>query len=125
MANGHQNYIQKQKNLAYFRNLYALAFADNHLAPEELQFLHQIAHKLNISPKEFSSILGQSSGISLQIPSSKSERLSQLEDLILMMMIDQEVHEKEYALCLEFAEKLGFNKLILEGIITRLTEGHS
>ncbi|GAB4400797.1 MAG: hypothetical protein OHK0053_22740 [Microscillaceae bacterium] len=122
MANGHQKYIQKQKNLAYFRNLYALAFADNHLAPEELHFLLQIAHKLNISPKEFSSIMGQGASANLQIPSSNSERLSHLEDLILMMMIDQEVHEKEYALCLQFAEKLGFNKLILEGIITRLSE---
>jgi uncharacterized tellurite resistance protein B-like protein len=114
-------YAQKQKNLAYFQNLYTLAFADDRLASEELHFLLQIAHQLNISPKEISKIMSHGKHQKLQIPSAAAERQNQLEGLVSLMMIDQEIHKKEYDLCLRFAEMLGFDKEILDSAITQMS----
>ncbi len=117
-----QHFIQKQKNLAYFRNLYALAFADNRLASEEVHFLLQVAHQLSISPKEISQIMSQGRPQRLIIPSSKEDKINQLEDLVYLMMIDQEIHKKEYHLCLQFAEKLGFDQPMLDGVISQVAQ---
>lgn len=112
-----------QKALDYFKNLYLTAMADRRLAYEETSFLVQVAQQMGISPREASEIMFNSSSKELIIPSTEPEKLSQLEDIVMMMMIDKKIHEREYQLCTQFAESIGLNQRDLDRIILRVIKG--
>ncbi len=112
-----------QKALDYFKNLYLTAMADRRLAYEETSFLVQVAQQMGISTHEASEIMFNSSSKELIIPDTDPEKLSQLEDIVMMMMIDKKIHEREYQLCIQFAEKIGLSQHDLDRIILKVIKG--
>lgn len=115
----------KQLTLTYFTNLYLVAMADGKIVEEEMTLLQDIAQKMNISKKEIEELQSKSNEMDFHVPGDKKGRLDHLEALIEVMMIDGEIHEKEYQLCLNYANRSGCDQLALDMLIEKVTEAKS
>jgi uncharacterized tellurite resistance protein B-like protein len=115
--------MEQDKALAYFQNLYIVAAADQQLSREEANFLVEVAQIMGISAEQSTRIMTQRDQLEFIIPDSPEERDTQLEDIITMMIIDRKIHEKEYNLCLKFAEHIGYDRKAFEEIMFRVVRG--
>lgn len=112
----------KKKRLSHIRNLIALASADGHLDEVELKLISRISWKVGLSTNEFERIIKRPNSVDFVIPSSFNERVEQLYDMVLVMMIDTEIHENEIALCKLTAIKLGFKHQIVDKMVNDIVE---
>ena len=101
----------------HFQNLVAVAVADGYIDPTENEFLTEKAEEFNLPAEEVDAILNKSDQLEFLIPMNNVEREDQLADVVFMAMIDGDVHEMEYALCLRIAEKLELSKSYLDHVI--------
>ncbi|MCU0445396.1 MAG: hypothetical protein MUE85_10795 [Microscillaceae bacterium] len=116
--------MEKAKALIYFQNLYLIAIADHHLANSEKQKLLRFAHQIGLETAEAEDIMANPTQRTLIIPENKADRIQQLEDIVKMMLIDQQIHDAEYKLCLAFTERIGYSKITLDNIIQNLTRNN-
>jgi uncharacterized tellurite resistance protein B-like protein len=112
--------VHHQKALDYFKNLYLTAIADRKLAYEETSFLVQVAQQMGITSREASEIMFGNAEQEMTIPDTEQEKLTQLEDIVVMMMIDRKIHEREYNLCLTFAKTIGISQHNLDRLILKV-----
>ncbi len=108
---------KKQIKTEHFANLVAVAYSDGILTEDELQLLKEKALEYGLDEAAVNSIMENADKLEFIIPMNKEDREEQLSDAIYMMMIDGEINEKEYELCLRLAEKLDLNKKYLDHII--------
>ena len=117
------NTMDNEKALAYFQNLYIVATADQQLAKEETSFLLEVAQVMGISAEETTQVMTHRDQLEFIIPETEEERRVQLEDIITMMIIDRRIHEKEYNLCLNFAQKIGYDRKGFDQILFKVVRG--
>jgi len=114
---------------SHFKNLVMMAFADGQLAEGEQQFLASVGARMGLSPAEVSEVLSKPEKVKLRVPSSQEEKISQMIDLVGMMMIDGNIDRKEYLLCMAFAKQMGLDpsivKIISEKMVEALKKGLS
>lgn len=103
----------KKIRIEHFANLVAVAFADGLLTEDELTLLKNRAIELGLNEKDVQEILDKKNSLMFMVPMNQEDCEQQLSDVILMSMIDGEIHEKEYQLCLNIAQKLGFDEKYL------------
>ena len=108
---------KKQIKFEHFANLVAVAMADGILKDEELQLLKERAMEYGLEKEEVQKLLDNAENLEFIIPLNQEEREEQLSDAVMMTMIDGEINENEYNLCLRLAEKLDLNKKYLDHII--------
>ncbi len=113
---------EKNLTLIYFTNLYLVALADGQIVEKEEALLQKIADKMGIMKSEVEAIKSGSNEMNFQVPTDKKRRLEHLEALIEVMLIDGEIHEKEYQLCLQYADRSGCDQLALNMLIEKVTE---
>lgn len=113
--------MHRNKSLAYFRNIYKIASADGKLTQEEKQLLADIAQKMGITARESVNVMMNINNLDFVIPEKITERFKQLRDIVEMMIIDKDVHPKEYELCINYAEKIGYSKIIIDNLIEELS----
>lgn len=102
--------LERLRNLEFFQNLYLLALADGNIDPREEAYLQEIVNSLGIYKEDLEYIYKESDHLELIIPEEESEQVHTLKNLVYMMMIDEELHEAEYALCLKFAQHIGYGE---------------
>ncbi len=73
---------------SHFKNLVLMAFADGRFDDGEQKFLGSIGARMGLSPTEVSDVLSKPEKIKLQVPSDQTEKISQMVDLVGMMMVD-------------------------------------
>jgi len=112
-----QSESNRKIKVEHFSNLIAVALSDGMLDAEEKEFLHERALELGISDSELKNILENAEELEFLIPLNKIDREEQLSDAVFMTMVDGDIHEKEYNLCLRLAEKLELDKRYLDHII--------
>ncbi len=103
--------------LEHFANLVAIAYSDNVLDEQEQSFLKERAEEYGLPADEVNKLFDTADQLQFIVPLNEEEKEQQLSDIVYMAMVDGEVHEKEYQLCLTIAEKLGFNKKDLDFVI--------
>lgn len=115
-------YRQKQRerlqHLGIFQNLYLVAAADGYIDPQEQQLLLEVARNLNLSQRDIDHVMDHPEGLDFIIPDDQEERYYTLKNLVYMMVVDGKVHEKEFALCVDFAERIGMDEEAVEAIIS-------
>lgn len=112
----------KKKRLSHIRNLIALACADGSLDKNEIDLIFKIGVKAGLTPDELKRIFERPESIAFYPPDSYRERIEQLYDMVLVMMVDGEFHENEIALCKLTALKLGFRHQIIDIIVKDTVE---
>ena len=114
-----------QKNLELFHNLVSLAASDCRFTDEELEFLAERAERWGISNDEFeTAIAGISTGVAqIDLPESRHERTTLLQEMIRLMAADGELAEIEKRLCAVASAKMDFTSaefdLVLDSVLKR------
>lgn len=107
----------KKKRLSHIRNLVALACADGSLDKNEMDLIFKIGVRAGLSPDELHRIFQRPDSIAFYPPDSYRERIEQLYDMVMVMMVDGEFHKNEIALCKLTAIKLGFSHQVIDKIV--------
>jgi hypothetical protein len=108
---------ERKIKVEHFHNLIAVALSDGILDDEEKEFLYERAIEIGYPVEEVDKIIENAGELEFLIPMNKIDREEQLGDAVYMTMVDGEIHEKEYNLCLRLAEKLELDKNYLDHII--------
>jgi uncharacterized tellurite resistance protein B-like protein len=112
-----------QKKLAFFQNLVLLAAADGDLSQEESDFLLQIGNKLGLTPEQVAPIADNIGVLSFIVPAEGLQRTLELQTLVQMMLQDGQIDAREYGLCMEYANRIGYGKAILDDMVSQLSGG--
>jgi uncharacterized membrane protein YebE (DUF533 family) len=113
----------KQKKLSFFQNLIIVATADRYLDEQESDFLVSIGQQLDLTEQDTRPIADNLSVLSFIIPEDGMQRTLELQTLVLMMLQDGNLAEREYQLCLEYARRVGFPQQMLDDMIRQLQVG--
>ncbi len=108
---------ERRIRLEHFQNLVAVAYADGHLDKKEALFLAERAEDYGLLKSEVDETIDNAENLKFIIPQNDEEREAQLTDAVYIAMVDGNVDEKEYDLCLKIAEKLDFDNRYLDEII--------
>jgi tellurite resistance protein len=108
---------ERKIKVEHFHNLIAVALSDGILDDEEKEFLYERANEIGFPKEEVDNVMQNAGELEFLIPMNKVDREEQLGDAVYMTMVDGEIHEKEYNLCLRLAEKLELDKNYLDHII--------
>lgn len=114
----------RQKKLAFFQNVILIAAADKYLDKGESDLLLFIGNKLGLTPDDVSPIVDNLPVLSFIIPEDGLQKTLELQALVQMMTQDGQVHDKEYILCLDYANRIGYSKEILDDMIDQFTNVH-
>ncbi len=107
----------RKVKIEHFKNLVAVAFADGVLDEIENDFLLEKAEEIGLPNNEVKEIINSAEKLIFMVPINQENKEDQLADIVFMAMIDGHVHDKEYDLCLQIADKLGLSKNYLDQII--------
>jgi uncharacterized tellurite resistance protein B-like protein len=113
----------KQKKLAFFQNLILVAVADKYLDDAESDFLVTIGRQLNLTEEDTTPIADNLPLLSFIIPEEGLQKTMELQSLVMMVLQDGRIEDKEYNLCLEYARRIGYSKDTLDEFISNLNQG--
>jgi uncharacterized tellurite resistance protein B-like protein len=113
-----------QKKLAFYQNLVLVAAADKVLEKDESDLLLFIGNRLGLTAEQVMPMADNLGVLSFIIPEDGLQKTLELQTLVQMMMQDGEVHDREYALCLEYATRIGYGKAVLDGMIQQFKTGN-
>jgi uncharacterized tellurite resistance protein B-like protein len=103
--------------LEHFSNLVSVAYADGHFEVEEKEFLEDRATELGLPAEDVARIMKNPESLDFIIPDTIDDREEQLADVVFMSMVDGDIEQKEYDLCLNIAERLELKKSDLDEVI--------
>lgn len=115
----------RQKRLYFFQNLLLVATADGYLDEQEGDFLLQVGEQLELSADDVAPLIDNLRVLSFVIPETGIERTFELQTLVLLMMEDGRIDEREYALCLEYATRIGYGRAFLDDLIQKFAHPNS
>jgi hypothetical protein len=93
---------------SHIRNLLELAMADGEFVEEESRLIFKIGRQYGISENRILDIQRKHAQVEFKIPRNRIEKFNLLYDLVLMMIIDNDIHTEELKLCQLFAIKFGY-----------------
>lgn len=102
----------------HLRNLVALAKIDDNLHEAELDFIYKAGRSYGLKERQITAILQEPTEQAPAIPTSHEGKISQLYDLVGMMLADGVVESRELEFCDDIASKFGFTHEIVHKIIT-------
>lgn len=116
------NLFKQGKSTAksHMKNLIEVAAADGNFDEIEYGLLQRIAKRNSISNGQLKAIRNAPDAIPFEIPEDKSEKFSQLYDLVHMMIVDNQIHSEELKLCNLFAIKFGYPRERVDEIISTI-----
>lgn len=115
-----RNRGDRKKMMSHVRNLVALAYADGKFSDEEKQYVANVATEVGMTADEMKLIINDPDGIRFEMPSNDIEKLEQLYDLILLMMIDGELNENEMIFCRAMAIKMKIPYQIVDELVAKV-----
>lgn len=110
----------QQKKISFFQNLIIIITADNIVDGDETDFLLDLGNRLGLSSDEVMPIADNIKVLSFIIPEDGLQRTLELQTLVQMMLKDGSIDSREYALCREYAQRIGFSKESLDEMINQL-----
>jgi tellurite resistance protein len=109
--------MENKVKLEHFANIVAVAYSDGNISEEELTLLQDRALEYGLNEEDLKKVILSAENLEFIIPMNQIDREDQLSEAVLMSMIDGDIHEREYDICLKIAEKLGFDQKYLNYII--------
>lgn len=113
---------RKKFSIEYFRALVAIAMADAKLSKEEIEFFELKASELGFAISSLQDMYSIDIDELLDTKNVDIEDVDFITDIIAMAMIDGQLHQKEYDLCISLAKRKGFTKKDVDDTIKLLNE---
>ena len=104
--------------LEHFQNLISVAYADGEITDSEKEILFNLAKELQISKASVQEMIKNAADLDFLIPSNYNDRVKQLTDVLTIALIDGELHDNEYKICLRIANNLKFSKTDLNNTLS-------
>lgn len=108
----------KKEKLSHLKNLVALSLADGKLKESELMAIATVMARENLTQEDFDKCMNDPASINLVIPVDDDTRLRYLRDMVILMMSDGDIDEKEMTVCKVTAKVLGYRHEIIDAMIT-------
>ncbi len=112
----------KKKRLSHIKNLIVLACADGEVAQEEAELIFRIGVNAGLTPAELKRIMERPDSVKFYPPKTYKERIEQLYDMVMVMMVDGEITESELLFCKVVAEALGFEHRVIDHMVHQIIE---
>ena len=109
--------IKKELLDSHLKNLWEVAMSDGQIDDREVELLYQIAKRHGVGKGKVNRVKQRMDQINFASPDNDRERFDQMYDLVMMMMADSEIDDNEMRVCNKYAEKLGFDKRIVEDLV--------
>lgn len=115
----------KEKKIikSHIRHLVRLAKSDGILHSDELRFIKKVGKKNGLTDKEIDGIVQNPTSVDIVLPKDNDERFYQIFDLVNLMLKDGEVNDAEIEFCMELANRLGFRKVIVGVLVSKMERG--
>lgn len=113
----------KKENIEYFTQLVRIAFADNVITEDELQFLTRIGERMGFTQTEIEILIKTSIKSGYIPPFELYKRFEQLYNIVKLMMVDGVIDKKELHLASFFAENAGFRQNEISNLLALLIDG--
>lgn len=108
---------KSREKLSHLRSLVALAFADGKLEDNEMAALAIVMEREGLTPSDLERCIENPKSIEFIPPQTSEQRIVYLRDMVLLMMCDGDIDEREFALCKATAVALGFKHEIIDAMI--------
>ena len=108
---------EQRRKLSHLRNLVAVAFADGKLDNRETAMLATIMSHHGLNSSELKRCLNDPKGIKFVPPKDDYTKLCYLQDMVLLMMCDGHIDEKEMIIWKATAIGLGYKKEVIDALI--------
>lgn len=115
-----KNRGDRKKMISHVRNLIALAYADGKFSDEEKQYVANVATEAGITAEEMKQIISDPDGIRFVQPATDIEKIEQLYDLILLMMIDGDLNENEMIFCRAMAIRMKIPYQVVDDMVAKV-----
>lgn len=92
----------------HLHNLVAMANIDGHFHEDEEKLLYELGQKYSIKEETVKEMIEHRAEFKPEVPPHFDEKMDQLFDLMLMIMADREIHEKEVEFFEKTAQEYGF-----------------
>ncbi len=116
-------YVKYKKQ--HLRNLVAMAYVDGELHHKERNMLYTIGERYGLKGWQIAKIIENNAPAVIKKPAGENQRLDQIFDLVVMMLADNKVEEKEMNLCEMVTIEYGFKKDIIQSILNMIHDGKS
>ena len=114
---------QKDKErLSHVKTLLALAYADGKLEKNEITAIATFAARENVDVEEVQKMLDGKDKVNFIPPQSEEDKVQYLYDLVLLMIADGNINEKEYALCKAVADQFGYREEAIDILLKKIIE---
>lgn len=108
---------ESREKLSHLKNLVAVAFADGKLEDNEMAALATVMARDGLTPSDLERCIKKPQGIKFLPPETPVQRVVYLKDMVLLMMCDGNIDDKELALCKATAIALGFKHEVIDTMI--------
>ena len=112
----------RQVKLEHFVNLVAVAAADGYLDAREREFLTDRAEENGMDTEEYNRIVEDIDALQHNIPLNQVEGEDQVNDAIFMAIVDGDISQPEYELCVSLALSLGIQKQSVDETVRFIKE---
>ncbi|NQY06791.1 MAG: TerB family tellurite resistance protein [Flavobacteriaceae bacterium] len=112
--------ITREEKLSILTEMIAFAKSDNKVSEVEYSFLLAVANQIGVDKSEFDALFHHPAP--LKPIANESERIVQFHRLVLLMNIDQNVHEEERIRLHQFGLRMGLNPLAMDKVLEIMTE---
>ena len=114
---------QKDKErLSHVKTLLALAFADGKLEKNEITAIAAFAARENVDVEEVQKMLDGKDNVTFIPPQTEEDKIQYLHDLVLLMIADGTISEKEYELCKAVADQFGYREEAIDILLKKIIE---
>ncbi|MEL7531549.1 MAG: TerB family tellurite resistance protein [Bacteroidota bacterium] len=113
---------ERIRHLGMFQNLYIVAAADGEIGPQEESLLLQVAENLGLGQRDVESVARRYPDFDFVIPDNEEEAYFSLKNLVFMMIADGKIKDREFSLCLRFAEMIKMDRSAVEKILDEYEE---
>ncbi len=112
--------IKKKLTLEYFRALVAVSMADGILLPEEKLFFESKAIEFGFTVNSVNEMFNSPiEELNTKI-NHNIDDIDFVTDIVAMALVDGEIHEAEYKLCIELAKRVNLDKEDINNTIKHL-----
>lgn len=116
---------EKKEKLSYYKFIVQLAMIDGQIDNNELSLMTHIADNLGLklTQNDLDRIVNRPDSIETIYPDTSEKKHKLLSELLLLMLVDNVVDNKELQFCQNIAKRIGLNNSTLIDILNQISEG--
>lgn len=110
----------KRAKLSHLKNLVVLSVADGNVEKPELATIAAVCSREGLTESDLQKCINDPESIEFVPPTDDKTRLRYLEDMVLLMMSDGNIDNKEMLVCKVTAKALGYKPEVIDAMLLNI-----